>query len=60
MVKPGYISVLRLSVVWSDSDWGYAPRGLTLVVPLITNYARPAAQDLALTPFFTDGELPLD
>jgi len=36
------------------------PYGLTLVVPSITNYARLAAQDLALTPVFTDGELPLD
>ncbi|ALA60737.1 hypothetical protein NITMOv2_4361 [Nitrospira moscoviensis] len=36
------------------------PRGLTLVVPLITNYARPAAQDHALIPVFTDRELPLD
>lgn len=36
------------------------PHGLTPVVPLITSYARPALQDLALTPVFTDGELPLD
>src|SRR5713101_6155579 len=27
---------------------------------LITSGARPAAQDLALTPVFTDGELPLE
>jgi hypothetical protein len=36
------------------------PHGLTPVVPLTTSYARPALQDLALTPVFTDGELPLD
>lgn len=27
---------------------------------LITIFDRPASQDLALTPVFTDGELPLD
>lgn len=41
------------------STWG-VPARLTGGVLLIRSEARPASQDLALTPVFTDGERPLD
>ncbi len=42
------------------TDLGRFPRLYRRGPKLITVFDRPASQDLALTPVFTDGELPLD
>jgi predicted nucleic acid-binding protein len=51
----------RMTTIVTENERDYRfPRLYRRGPQLITSGARPAAQDLALTPVFTDGELPLD